>query len=272
MNNLGNLIASRRKELKLTQKELALKLNVSDKTVSKWETGASYPEVTFLATIAKALDMNLSDFFGVEEMHEQAIDLEEQESYDDIIIGKYKNRVFLTIGLIMVAYILIFTAIVIQNVNLQLVMIGVGVAIYVISLVNFISCNVSFRSFYNQKFYIHNYDYVFYKYSVTIVIILVFPFIIFSLLSSSRIDISTIRGIFFLVSILLVIASYIVLMVISRLANFKIKKDLISWILVSLSLTLFVLMVIDLIPFTMLPLDYILGYIPLFRLNYLNNK
>jgi len=54
---LGNTIAKLRKKSGLTQKELAQKLNVSDKTVSKWENGGGYPEITILPA--------LSEVFGV---------------------------------------------------------------------------------------------------------------------------------------------------------------------------------------------------------------
>ena len=47
-----NLI-SLRKQMKLTQIELAEKLNYSDKAVSKWERGESIPDVTVLMDIAK---------------------------------------------------------------------------------------------------------------------------------------------------------------------------------------------------------------------------
>lgn len=53
----GNFISELRKEKKLTQKELAEKINVSDKAVSRWETGKGYPDVTSL--------VSLSDYFGV---------------------------------------------------------------------------------------------------------------------------------------------------------------------------------------------------------------
>lgn len=49
----GQLIAARRKELGLTQKQLAAQLNVSDRAVSKWETGASDPSTTNLIALAK---------------------------------------------------------------------------------------------------------------------------------------------------------------------------------------------------------------------------
>ena len=53
----GNFISELRKEKKLTQKELAEKINVTDKAVSRWETGKGYPDVTSL--------VSLSDYFGV---------------------------------------------------------------------------------------------------------------------------------------------------------------------------------------------------------------
>ena len=43
---LGRFIAQRRKERNMTQRELAEKLHVTDKAVSKWERGLSYPDVT----------------------------------------------------------------------------------------------------------------------------------------------------------------------------------------------------------------------------------
>lgn len=61
MNELKNIIAGNlihlRKEKKLTQAELAQKLNYSDKAVSKWERGESIPDIETLKTIA--------DMFGV---------------------------------------------------------------------------------------------------------------------------------------------------------------------------------------------------------------
>ena len=45
---LGAFIAQRRKEEGLTQRELAEALHLTDKAVSKWERGLSYPDVTVL--------------------------------------------------------------------------------------------------------------------------------------------------------------------------------------------------------------------------------
>ena len=60
----GALIAERRKALGLTQKELAEQLLVSDKAVSKWETGAGYPEVTLLPLLAQALGITVDELLA----------------------------------------------------------------------------------------------------------------------------------------------------------------------------------------------------------------
>ncbi|MBO4878319.1 MAG: helix-turn-helix domain-containing protein [Ruminococcus sp.] len=51
----GELIRQLRKEKKLTQKELAERINVSDKAVSKWECGNGCPDVSLLPALAEAL-------------------------------------------------------------------------------------------------------------------------------------------------------------------------------------------------------------------------
>lgn len=58
---LGRFIAQRRKELNLTQRELAEALHVTDKAVSKWERGLSYPDVTLLEPLAEALSVSIGE-------------------------------------------------------------------------------------------------------------------------------------------------------------------------------------------------------------------
>lgn len=62
--NTGVLIAGRRKALGLTQKQLAERLLVSDKAVSKWENGASYPEVTLLPPLAQILGLTVDELLA----------------------------------------------------------------------------------------------------------------------------------------------------------------------------------------------------------------
>lgn len=60
----GNTIKSLREKNKMTQIQLADKLGVSDKTVSKWETGKGYPDITLLEPIAKALQVSVTELIS----------------------------------------------------------------------------------------------------------------------------------------------------------------------------------------------------------------
>ena len=70
MNIIAEKIAHRRKELGITQKELAEKLNVSDKTLSRWETGKQIPDALTMLEIAKALNMTINEVYGMEQKEE----------------------------------------------------------------------------------------------------------------------------------------------------------------------------------------------------------
>lgn len=50
---IGKFVAACRKEKGLTQKQLAEKLNITDRAVSKWETGKSCPDVSIYAGIMR---------------------------------------------------------------------------------------------------------------------------------------------------------------------------------------------------------------------------
>lgn len=64
MNKIGLTIARRRKELNLTQVELADKLLVSYQAVSGWERGLSMPDVSNLPLLAEALELSLDELLG----------------------------------------------------------------------------------------------------------------------------------------------------------------------------------------------------------------
>ncbi len=56
---VGNLICSIRKEKNLTQKQLADLMNISDKTISKWERGLGCPDVSLLNELSEILNVNI---------------------------------------------------------------------------------------------------------------------------------------------------------------------------------------------------------------------
>ncbi len=63
---IGNLIYKLRKESGMTQLQLAEQMNISDKTVSKWERGLGCPEVSLLTELSQIFDVNLEKLLSGE--------------------------------------------------------------------------------------------------------------------------------------------------------------------------------------------------------------
>lgn len=70
-NNLAEKIAKLRKEKGLTQSQLAEMINVSNKTISRWETGEGYPEITLVMPLAKALGVTTDYLLCITQDQEQ---------------------------------------------------------------------------------------------------------------------------------------------------------------------------------------------------------
>ena len=62
---MGMMIASKRKELSMTQMELAEKMGVTDKAVSKWERDLSYPDISSLPKLAEIFGMSVDELMQV---------------------------------------------------------------------------------------------------------------------------------------------------------------------------------------------------------------
>ena len=65
---IGKYIAEKRKALGLTQKQLAEKLNMSDKSVSKWERGICLPDVSIYMELCNILRISINEFLAGEDI------------------------------------------------------------------------------------------------------------------------------------------------------------------------------------------------------------
>lgn len=65
--DIGHQIIQARKKLKYTQKELGDKLGVSDKTISKWERGNGYPDISMLLPLCQELGIEVAQLLGEED-------------------------------------------------------------------------------------------------------------------------------------------------------------------------------------------------------------
>ena len=57
----GNFIAKKRKERNMSQRELAEYLHITDKAISKWERGLSFPDITVLIPLSEVLQVSVYD-------------------------------------------------------------------------------------------------------------------------------------------------------------------------------------------------------------------
>ena len=64
--SMADVISSRRKERGMTQKELADKLNITDKAVSKWERGIACPDTASIPRLAQVLGISLEELMQAE--------------------------------------------------------------------------------------------------------------------------------------------------------------------------------------------------------------
>ena len=62
----GKIIRELREKQEMTQKQLAEKLNISDKTISKWETDRGLPDISIVDSLAKALGVSVAELFAGE--------------------------------------------------------------------------------------------------------------------------------------------------------------------------------------------------------------
>lgn len=79
---IGRYIAQKRRGLGLTQRQVAEKLGMSDKSVSKWERGVCLPDVSVYTELCEILGINLNEFFAGEDIRVEAI---VKQSEDNII-------------------------------------------------------------------------------------------------------------------------------------------------------------------------------------------
>lgn len=93
---IGDFISNLRRSKNLTQKDLADRLGVTDKAVSKWERGAGYPDISFLRPLADILGTSVNELLEGEALDSKSDradnNLENALDYADKIISMKENK------------------------------------------------------------------------------------------------------------------------------------------------------------------------------------
>lgn len=117
---IGNLIAKIRKDKKMTQKDLAEKLNITDRAVSKWERGICCPDISLLKKLSEILDVSISELICgtkeniTDEDINNTIAYTKNNIYEKI--KRISNTVLVTIVVFLIGFVLFNTI----KINLRL--------------------------------------------------------------------------------------------------------------------------------------------------------
>lgn len=102
LKKIANFIKKKRKELGITQLELADKLFVTEKAISRWETGRGTPDISLLIPLSKELGVNVSELLNGEDSKNDKV-IEKVIEYNEI---SQKNKYGLGFKFTILCYIL----------------------------------------------------------------------------------------------------------------------------------------------------------------------
>ena len=91
IDKISNLIKIKRKERNMTQEELANKLGVTEKAISRWETGRGTPDISLLVPLSKELEVEVSELLNGEENRNITKNIEAIIEYEENS-QKIKNK------------------------------------------------------------------------------------------------------------------------------------------------------------------------------------
>ncbi len=89
---IGKFIAKERKLKNYTQKQLSERLAVSDKTVSKWECGNGFPEVSLLLPLCNELDITVNELLSAKRLSDDNYKQKAEENIMNLIKEKEENQ------------------------------------------------------------------------------------------------------------------------------------------------------------------------------------
>jgi len=118
---IGRYIQAKRKALGLTQVQLAEKLNMSNKSVSKWERGVCLPDVSMYEKLCEVLGISLNEFLAGEDLSEAEIIPKSEEIIINIATDSKRSRQRVNfLALLLAAIVLIIFGIVAGPLNERL--------------------------------------------------------------------------------------------------------------------------------------------------------
>ena len=126
MKSIGETIASLRKQKGMTQNELAEKMNVTDKAVSKWERDLSCPDINTISKLADILDVSV----------EELLKAKKKENSNTTKMKDLINLILKAVALAMGIAVVVLNILNQIDVKSSIIMLGIGIACMAIYLLD----------------------------------------------------------------------------------------------------------------------------------------
>lgn len=174
---IGEKIAEARKERKMTQRDLGERLNVSDKVISKWETGKSLPDVETMLRISEVLEVSISELYESVERE----DTRRIEAYSEERVWQYKKYSIVSCFLVLLAPFVMFLCDAGWTNDGKLrdvfgfILIMSSFTLFVLGLIFELTQFVRLYSYGKLKFYQSEYKRVLRKYGIIFLVCLLIP-------------------------------------------------------------------------------------------------
>jgi len=138
---IGKFIAEERKTKKYTQRELADKIGISDKTISKWERGNGFPEVSLLLPLCNELGISVNELLSGERLQEEDYKKKAEENMVNLVkeTQESKKKIILSAvvaGLVIVAAMPLFilAGVIEMEVWIRVLLLVIGFIIMVVGI------------------------------------------------------------------------------------------------------------------------------------------
>lgn len=106
---IGRFIQEKRKEKKLTQSEVAEKLNITDRAISKWENGVCLPDAGTMPELCEILGISINDLFSGEKVDMKENEKKLEENLLEMTkIKEQKDKMLLRLEIVLEVIVMIF--------------------------------------------------------------------------------------------------------------------------------------------------------------------
>lgn len=136
---IGKFIANMRKNNNMTQKQLAAMLNISEKTISKWETGNGLPDTSLMLPLCEILGITVNDLLSGEKIKKEEYNKKVSENIMNLLKEREENKkkliisfITVMIGVMVLVVSIILSEYCIEDNKIKILLIAFGTIIFLI--------------------------------------------------------------------------------------------------------------------------------------------